>query len=124
MTFLRKLANGHIALWCVFWLIGAPITLLWDVSGLCTVVGCGIQDTTIAAVLLALFAISSIAIPFISIAVWRSSSKYPQKTWSGAGLALGAKLCAVFSGLLALIGLAVLAYIAYYIFIYPILDSA
>jgi hypothetical protein len=121
MTFLKKLMTGQIALWCAFWLIGIPLALLWDVSGVCTVVGCGIQDTTIGGLLLALFAASSIAIPFVSFAIWRSSSKYPQKTWVQTGLAVCAKLCAVLSGLLALIGLMVLAYIAY-VFIYAAFD--
>ena len=122
MTFLRKLLTGQIALWCAFWLIGIPLALVWDVSGACTVVGCGIQDPTIGGILLALFAVSSVAIPFVSFAIWRSASMYPQKTWGRIAIAVGAKLAAVFSGLLALIGLAVLFYIAYYVFIYPILD--
>jgi len=84
-------------------------------------VGCGIQDPTAGALLLALFALSSIAIPFVSFAIWRSSSKYPQKTWWHTGLALAAKLCAVFSSLLAVIGLAVLGYIAF-VFIYAAFD--
>ena len=121
MKFLRRLATGQVALWCIFWLIGIPLGLLWDVSGVCTVVGCGIQDPTAGALLLALFALSSIAIPFVSFAIWRSSSKYPQKTWWHTGLALAAKLCAVFSSLLAVIGLAVLGYIAF-VFIYAALD--
>jgi hypothetical protein len=121
MTFLKKLMSGQIALWCAFWLMGIPLALLWDVSGVCTVVGCGIQDPTIGGLLLALFALSSIAIPFVSFAIWRSSSQYPQKTWWHTALALAAKLCAVFSGLLALIGLAVLGYIAL-VFIYAAFD--
>ena len=124
MTFFKKLATGQVALWCTFWLIGIPLALLWDASGACTVVGCGISDPTAGALLLALFAISSIAIPFVSFAIWRSSSNYPQKKRWRTALALGAKLCAVFSALLALIGLAVLLYIVYYVFIYPALDHA
>lgn len=124
MTFLKKLVTGQIALWCTFWLIGIPLALLWDLSGVCTIVGCGIQDPTAGALLLALFAVSSIAIPFVSFAIWRSSSKYPQKTWWQTGLALAAKLCAVVSGLMAVTGLAVLLYIGFYIFIYPVLDHA
>jgi hypothetical protein len=123
MTFLKKLMSGQIALWCTFWLIGIPLALLWDVSGVCTVVGCGIQDPTTGGFLLALFALSSVSIPVVSFAIWRSSSQYPQKTWWHAGLAFGAKLCAVFSGLIALVGLAVLLYIAYYMFIYPALNT-
>jgi len=124
MTSLKKLMTGQIALGCAFWLIGTPLTLLWDVSGVCTVVGCGIQDSTAGALLLALFALSSLAIPLISIAIWRSASKYPRQTWWQTLLEIGAKLCAVASGLLAVTGLAVLLYIGFYIFIYPVLDHA
>lgn len=124
MNFLKRLARGQIALWCVFWLIGTPLTLMWYVGGVCTVVGCGIGDTTVAAILLALFAISSIAIPFVSVALWRSASKYPRQTWSQTFLAISAKFCAVVSSLLAVTGLTVLLYIAFYIFINPIFDHA
>ena len=124
MTFLKKLLTGQIALWCVFWLIGTPLTLVWYLGGVCTVVGCGIQDTMVAAILLALFALSTIAIPFVSIGLWRSASKYPRQTWSQTFLAIGAKLCAVVSGLLAVTGLTVLLYIGFYIFINPALDHA
>jgi|SRR5262249_55822045 len=124
MTFLKKLMSGQIALWCAFWLIGIPLVLVWYLSGLCPLVGCGIEDPTIGGLLLGLFGIASVAIPFVSFAIWRSSSNYPQKTRWRTVLALGAKLCAVFSALLALIGLAVLLYIVYYLFIYPALDHA
>ena len=124
MAFLKKLMTGQIALWCAFWLIGIPLALLWDVSGVCTVVGCGIQDPTAGTLLLALFELSSIAIPFVSFAIWRSSSKYPGQTWSQTLLAIAAKLCAVVSGLLALTGLAVFLYIGFYIFVYPVLNHA
>ena len=124
MTFLKKLMTGQVALWCTFWLIGIPLALIWDVSGVCTVVGCGIEEPTAGAILLALFALSSIAIPFVSVGLWRSASKYPRQTWSQTLLAIGAKLCAVVSGLLAVTGLAVLLYIGFYIFIYPVLNHA
>ena len=124
MAFLKKLMTGQIALWCAFWLIGIPLALLWDVSGVCTVVGCGIEEPTAGAILLALFALASIAIPFVSVGLWRSASKYPRQTWSQTLLAIGAKLCAVVSGLLAVTGLAVLLYIGFYIFIYPVLNHA
>ena len=124
MTFLKKLMSGQIALWRVFWLIGSPLTVLWYLGGVCTAVGCGIQEPTAGAIVLALFALSSIAIPFVSVGLWRSASKYPRQTWSQTLLAIGAKLCAVVSGLLALIGLAVLLYIGFYIFINPMLDHA
>lgn len=124
MKFLKRLAAGHVVLWRAFWLIGAPLTFLWCVSGTCTVVGCGIEEPAIGGALLALFALLSVAIPFLSVAIWRSASKYPRQTWPQTLLAIGAKFCVTAFGLLALIGLAVLLYIAYYIFIYPILDHA
>jgi hypothetical protein len=124
MTFLKKLMSGRLALWCTFWLLGIPLALVWYVSGLCPVVGCGIEDPTIGGFLLALFGVASVAIPFVSFAIWRSSSNYPQKTRWRTALALAAKLCAVLSALLALIGLAVLLYIVYYYFIYPAFDHA
>jgi hypothetical protein len=123
MTFLKKLLSGQIALWCAFWLIGIPLVLMWDVSGLCPVVGCGIENPTIGGLLLVLFGITSVAIPFVSFAIWRSSSNYPRKTPLRTVFALGAKVCAVLSALLALIGLAVLLYIVYYYFIYPALNQ-
>jgi hypothetical protein len=113
MKFLAKLATGQIALWCAFWLIGTPLVLLWDVSGLCTAVGCGIQEPMVAGFLLALFTLTSVAIPFVSVAVWRSASKYPRRVWWQTPVAIGAKLCAVFSALLAAIGLAVVLYIGF-----------
>jgi hypothetical protein len=111
MKLLARLATGQIALWCAFWLVGTPLVLLWDVSGLCTAVGCGIQEPMIAGFLLALFTLTSVVIPFASVAVWRSASKYPRQAWWQTALAIGAKLCAVFSALLAAIGLAVILYI-------------
>lgn len=124
MKFLKRLAAGQVALWHAFWLIGAPLTFLWCVSGTCTVVGCRIQEPAIEGVLLALFALSSVVIPFLSISIWRSASKYPRQTWPQTLLATGAKLCVTVFGLLALIGLAVLLYIVFYVFIYPFLDHA
>jgi hypothetical protein len=124
MAFLKKLITGQIALWCAFWLIGIPLALVWYLSGLCPVVGCGIEDPTIGGFLLAVFGIASVVIPFVSFAIWRSSSNYPKKTRWRTVFALAAKLCAVLSALLALIGLAVLLYIVYYLFIYPALNHA
>ena len=121
MTILTRLATGQIALWCIFWLIGTPLVFLWDMSGLCTVVGCGIQEPTIEGFLLVLFTLTSVAIPFASVAIWRSASKYPRQAWWQTVLAIGAKLCAVFSALLAAIGLAVILYMAF-IFIYAAMD--
>ncbi len=123
MKFLARLAAGDVALWFVFWLIGIPLVLVWDVSGGCTAVGCGIQEPLIEGFLLLLFTLSSVAIPFVSLAIWRSSSKYPRETKWQMLLAIGAKLCAAVSGTLAAIGLLVVLYIAA-IFIYAVFDRA
>jgi len=121
MKFFARLAAGNVALWCAFWLIGAPLFVVWNASAACTVVGCGIQEPAFGGFLLALFALSSIAIPFVSHAIWRSASKYPRTAWWHTPLAVGAKLCAAMSGLLAIAGLLVLLYIAF-IFVYAAFD--
>jgi hypothetical protein len=121
MKFLARLATGQIALWCTFWLIGIPLALLWDMSGVCTAVGCGIQQLIFEWFLLVLFVLTSIAIPFASVAIWRSASRYPREAWWRTLLAIGAKLSAAVSGLLAVIGLLVVLYMAF-IFIYAAMD--
>jgi hypothetical protein len=121
MKVLAKLMAGQVALWCVFWLIGTPLAVIWDTSGLCTVVGCGIGEPIAEAFLLGLFALTSVIIPFVSVATWRSASKYPRAGWWQTAFAIGAKLCAVISALLAAIGLAVLLYMVF-IFIYADMD--
>lgn len=121
MKFLSRLAAGNVALWCAFWLIGTPLVVVWDVSGICTVVGCGIQEAWIEAVLLALFTLSTLATPFAAVAIWRSASNYPRGTWWHTLLAYGAKLCAAISGTLAVVGLLVILYMVA-IFAYAALD--
>jgi hypothetical protein len=121
MKFLSRLATGDIALWCTFWLIGTPLTIIWDVSGGCTLVGCGIQDPMIGGFLIVLFTLSSMAIVFISVAIWRSSSKYPREVWWQGLLAIGAKLGAVLSGFAAAVSVLVVLYMVC-IFIYAAFD--
>jgi len=121
MKFLGRLATGQIALWCAFWLIGTPLVLLWDVSGVCTVVGCGIQEPIIEVFLLVLFTLASMAIPFVSVAIWRSASKYPRELPWQTLLAIVAKLCAVLSALLATISLLVVLYMVF-VFVYAAMD--
>ena len=121
MKFLRRLASGDIPLWCTFWLIGTPLVLLWDASGGCTVVGCGFQEPWFGAVLLLLFTISSVAIPFVSVAIWRSASRHLRASWGQKLLAFAAKLSAAISGFLAAVGLLVVLYIVF-IFIYAAFD--
>lgn len=75
--------------------------------------GCGVGEPFIAGFLIVLFALSSMAIVFVSVAIWRSSSKYPQEAWWQWLLAIGAKLCAVFSGLAAAISFLIVLYLAF-----------
>ena len=113
MKFLAKLATGQIALWCTFWLIGTPLAAAWDATGACMLTGCGIQEPWLAGLTIAVFTVSSFAIPFASFAVWRSASQYPRAAWWQTPLAIGAKISALFSGLLAVLSLVGLFYLAY-----------
>ena len=117
MKFLARLATGEIALWCTFWLIGMPLVLVWDVSGACMVLGFGIEEPFIAGFIIVLFTLSSAAIPFVSVAIWRSSSNYPREIGWQKLLALSAKSCAAFSGLAAALSLVGMLYLTF-MFIY------
>ena len=113
MRFLARLVTGDIALWCTFWLIGLPLALVWDASGGCMVIGCGIGQPLIAGSFIGLFTLSSIAIVFVSVAIWRSSSKYPREAWWQGLLAILAKLCAAVSGLAAALSLLAGSYLIF-----------
>jgi hypothetical protein len=113
MKLFMKLATGQIALWCTFWLIGTPLALVWDASGACIVTGCGIEQPLIAGLIIALFALASVALPVAAVMIWRSSSNYPRETWRQTFLAIGAKLCAAISGLMAGLSVLGLLYLAY-----------
>jgi hypothetical protein len=113
MKFLARLATGHIALWHTFWLIGLPLALIWDVTGACMVFGFGVGEPLIPESIIALFALASAAIPLVSVAIWRSASNYPREVWWHGLLAIGAKLCAVFSWLVAALSVLGLLYLAY-----------
>jgi hypothetical protein len=113
MKLLAKFVTGNIALWRTFWLIGIPLALVWDITGACMVFGFSVEEPLIAGSIIALFALSSAAIPLVSVAIWRSSSNYLREVWWHGPLALGAKLCAVFSGLVAALSVLGLLYLAY-----------
>jgi hypothetical protein len=113
MNFLAKLARGDVGLWRVFWLIGIPLSLIWDFSVLSTLAGYDVGGSFVAIPLITLFALSSVAIVFVSVAVWRSASKYPREVWWQTLLALAAKLCAVFSGLVVGVSFLVAVYLAF-----------
>jgi hypothetical protein len=124
MKFLARLATGDIALWRTFWLIGMPLALVWDASLGCMVLaGFGAQEPFIAGVVIALFALSSAALPFVSVAIWRSSSKYPRDAWWHTVLAWSAKLSAAFSGLTGALSVLGLLYLAFS-FIYAAIADA
>jgi hypothetical protein len=107
------LATGQIALWCVFWLIGTPLSLVWDVSGGCMVVGCGARSLLVAGFFILLFALSSIALVFVAVAIWRSASNYPRVSWWQTPLAIVAKLCAAFSGLVGILSFLAVLYFGF-----------
>jgi hypothetical protein len=113
MRFLARLVTGEVALWCTFWLIGLPLALLWDASGACMVFGCGVGQPLLAGSFIGLFALSSIAVVIASVAIWRSSSKYPRETWWQTPLAILAKLSAVVSGLVAALSLLAGSYLIF-----------
>ena len=113
MKFPTRLATGQIALWRTFWLIGVPLALLWDATGACMVLGWGVEEPLIAGCIIALFTFASAAMPFVSVALWHSASNYPQPAWWQKLLAMGAKLCAAFSGLVGALSVVGLLYLAY-----------
>ena len=96
-----------------FGLLLLPLALLWDASGGCMVFGCGIGQPLIAGSFIGLFALSSIAVVVASVAIWRSSSKYPREAWWQTLLAILAKLCAVVSGLAAALSLLAGSYLIF-----------
>jgi hypothetical protein len=113
MTFLKRLASGDVALWFAFWLIGTPLALIWDGSGLCMLAECGIGKPYLAIFLIVLFTASCIAIVFVSFAIWRSSTKYPRAAWWNTALAILAKVSAVVSALAAALAFLGVLYLAY-----------
>ena len=75
------------------------------------IAGFGVEELFVAGLIIVLFTLSSAAIPFISLAIWRSASNYPRKVWWQNLLAWSAKLCAVFSGLSAAVSLLAVIYL-------------
>jgi len=70
------------------------------------VFGCGIEEPSLAAFIIVVFALASAVIPLAAVAIWRSASNYPRRAWWQTPVAWGAKFCAVFSGLVAVLSLA------------------
>ncbi|MFZ3357920.1 MAG: hypothetical protein WA177_04085 [Xanthobacteraceae bacterium] len=113
MTFLARSLSGDIPLWRTFWLIGTPLALVWDLSGICMITGFGVEEPLVAGLIIAVFTISSAAIPLVSVAIWRSASRYPREVWWQWPLAIGAKLSAALSGLIAGLSLLAVLYLAF-----------
>jgi hypothetical protein len=113
MKFLARLAAGNIALWITFWLIGMPLAIVWDLSGGCMLIECGVGAPWFAGFLVAVFSLACIAVVFVSFAIWRSSTNYPRDAWWKWPLAIVAKLCAVFSALSATISFVVVMYLLF-----------
>lgn len=113
MKFLTRLAVGDVALWRTFWLVGIPLALLWDISGLSMLTGFGVGEPLVATFIIVVFTSASAAIPFVSVAVWRSASRYPRQAWWQHVLAWSGKLCAAISGLAAAVSFCVVLYLAF-----------
>jgi hypothetical protein len=112
MKFLAKLATGQVALWRVFWLVGTPLTLIWLITGAAMLFWPG-TDLFLVSFIIAVFTLATLAIPFVSWAIWRSASNYPRKVWRDTALAWGAKAGAAFWILVALGSVIGLAYLGY-----------
>ena len=104
---------GDIALWRAFWLIGVPLALVWDLTGLSMLTGYGVGEPSVAIAIGVVFTLSSAVLPLVAVAIWRSASRYPREAWWKHGLAWGAKLCAVFSGLTAAVSFCTVLYLAF-----------
>ncbi len=118
MKFLARLFAGEVPLWRAFWLVGLPLSLVWDACvAVLLITGLGIGDLLLGGLIIIVFALASLAIVFVSIAIWRSATKYPREVWWQAALAIIAKLCALFSAFVAAISfLTVLFLLANYIY--------
>jgi hypothetical protein len=112
MKFLARLAAGDLALWRAFWLIDIPLALVWDLTGLSMLTGYGVGEPRVAILIGVVFTLSSAAIPFVAVAVWRSASRYPREAWWNHLLAWSAKLCAALSGLTAAVSFCAVLYLA------------
>ncbi len=113
MKILARLATGNVALWRTFWLIGVPLALVWDLTGLSMLTGFGVGEPLVATLIVVVFTLSSAAIPFVAVAIWRSASQYPREAWWKHALAWSAKLSATVSGLAAAISFCVVLYLAF-----------
>lgn len=113
MKSIARLFAGQIALWCTFWLIGTPLALIWDGTGACMVTGCGIEQSALANLVIAVFALTTIVLPFVCIAIWRSASNYRRTAFWHTPVAIAAKCWAVFVGAVAVLSVLGLLYLGY-----------
>jgi hypothetical protein len=111
MKFLANLATGQVALWRVFWLIGSPLTLIWLVTGAAMLFWSGIPYLFVVGFIIAVFTLATLAIPFVSWAIWRSASNYPRKTRWHTAFAWGAKAGAAFWAVVAALSVVGLLYL-------------
>jgi hypothetical protein len=121
MNILARLTAGEIALCSAFWLIALPLVIVWHLTGTCTLVGCGFEDPAAGAVLLAAFALSSVAIPLASLAVWRSAARYPHDARRQKLVVLGARIFAGLTAAMAIIAVLTILYMVF-VFIYAAVE--
>ena len=77
------------------------------------VTGCGIEEPSIAYLVIALFTLASVALPFVAVAIWRSASNYPRQRPGGKRFSPWAPNYAPrFPGLLAALSVVGLLYLA------------
>lgn len=100
MSFLKRLGAGELPLWRVFWLIGTPLALVWDLTGAAMVFGTGATGPVLTIAIIAIFTLATLALPFIAFATWRSATNYPRGTLMRTALAWAAKAAAVITGLI------------------------
>jgi hypothetical protein len=113
MKFLTRLATGDIALWRTFWLVGTPLAVVCDATGLGMLTGFGVGEPLVATLIIAVFTLSSVALVCVAAAIWRSAARYPREAWWKHLVAWSAKLCAVFSGLAAAVSFCLVLYLAF-----------
>ena len=61
MRLLQRMVAGDVALWRAFWLIGVPLALVWDLTGLSMLTGYGVGEPPVAIAIGGVFTLSSAA---------------------------------------------------------------
>lgn len=76
VDFLVNLVAGRKALWISFWLVGVPLLFAWDLSLGCTFAECTRPSPVWEGLVLAAGLLTTLAVPFAGLAIWRSAARY------------------------------------------------